>query len=102
MRVLVEVHDESELERALNINPEIVGVNSRNLKTLEIDLSNFRRLIPQIPDSIYRIAESGIATRSDVQIARDSGADAILVGESLVRAGSPESAIQEFLSVAKS
>jgi len=102
MRVLVEVHDESELERALNINPEIVGVNSRNLKTLAIDLSNFGRLIPQIPDSIYRIAESGIATRSDVQIACDSGADAILVGESLVRAGSPESAIQEFLSVAKS
>ena len=102
MSVLVEVHDEAELERALNINPEIIGVNSRNLKTLEIDLANFQRLIPQIPDSIYRIAESGIATRSDVQIARDSGADAILVGESLVRAGSPESAIRDFLSVAKS
>ena len=102
MRVLVEVHDEAELERALNINPEIIGVNSRNLKTLEIDLANFQRLIPQIPVSIYRIAESGIATRLDVQIARDSGADAILVGESLVRAGSPESTIREFLSVAKS
>lgn len=101
MKVLVEIHDEPELERALAINPEIVGVNSRNLKTLEIDLANFQRLIPLIPASVFRIAESGIATISDVRIAHDSGADAILVGESLVKAGSPESAIQEFLSVAK-
>lgn len=100
MKVLVEIHDESELERALDIDPEIIGVNSRNLKTLEIDLTNFTRLIPMIPPTIYRVAESGISTDSDVRIAYECGADAILVGESLVKSGSPESTIQEFLSVA--
>ena len=61
MRILVEIHDERELERALEVSPEIVGVNARNLKTLEIDLETFSRLIPQIPSSIYRVAESGLS-----------------------------------------
>lgn len=101
MRILVEIHDERELERALEVSPEIVGVNARNLKTLEIDLETFSRLIPQIPSSIYRVAESGISTIDDVKIAHKSGADAILVGESLVKSGAPSSTIAEFLSVGK-
>ena len=100
MQILVEVHDQEELERALAINPEVIGVNARNLKTLEIDLSNFTTLIPQIPPHIYRVAESGIATVSDVAMAAQAGADAILVGESLVKSGTPEETIAEFLSVA--
>ena len=101
MRILVEIHDENELERALEVSPEIVGVNARNLKTLEIDLQTFSRLIPQIPSNIYRVAESGISTIDDVKIAHKAGADAILVGESLVKSGAPSSTIAEFLSVGK-
>jgi len=100
MQVLVEVHDASELDRALAINPAIIGVNARNLKTLEIDVKNFSSLLPKIPTDIYRIAESGIASVDDVRLARDSGADAILVGETLVKSGNPEKTIAEFLSVA--
>jgi len=100
MQVLVEVHEASELERALAINPAIIGVNARNLKTLEIDVKNFSSLLPKIPKDIYRIAESGIASVDDVRVARDSGADAILVGETLVKSGNPEETIAEFLSVA--
>jgi indole-3-glycerol phosphate synthase len=102
MRVLVEVHDAEELERAMQIGPEIIGVNARNLKTLEIDLSNFRSLLPRIPTEIYRIAESGIATIDDVKLAKESGASAILVGETLVKSGDPASTIAEFLSVKNS
>ena len=102
MRVLVEVHDAEELERAMRINPEIIGVNARNLKTLEIDLSNFRSLLPLIPSEIYRIAESGIATIHDVKLAMQSGANAILVGETLVKSGDPAASIAEFLSVKNS
>ena len=102
MRVLVEVHDAEELERAMQIGPEIIGVNARNLKTLEIDLSNFRSLLPRIPTEIYRIAESGIATIDDVKLAMQSGANAILVGETLVKSGDPAASIAEFLSVKNS
>lgn len=99
MQILVEVHDQKELERALEINPEIIGVNARNLKTLEIDLGNFTTLIPQIPSDIYRVAESGIATIADVEAAKSAGASAILVGETLVKSGAPKATITEFLSV---
>ena len=101
MQILVEVHDQVELERALTINPKIIGVNARNLKTLEIDIANFTTLLPQIPSHIYRVAESGISTLSDVELAVRAGADAILVGETLVKSGTPEATIAEFLSVGK-
>jgi indole-3-glycerol phosphate synthase len=85
MRALIEVHTHDELERALQISPEIIGVNSRNLKTLEVDSKAFADLIPQIPVSIARVAESGISTRAEVVFAHECGASAILVGEALVR-----------------
>lgn len=99
MKVLVEVHNLEELERAMRINPQIIGVNARNLKTLEIDLQNFSSLLPRIPADIYRVAESGIATIDDVKLANESGANAILVGETLVKSGDPAATIAEFLSV---
>lgn len=102
MKVLLEVHDAKELERAMNVNPEIIGVNARNLKTLEIDLNNFASLLPRIPSSIYRIAESGISSREDVALAKRAGADAILVGETLVKSGDPKATIADFLSVKSS
>lgn len=89
MRSLVEVHTENELVRALEIAPEIVGINSRNLKTLDVDQEVFVSLIPRIPNHIIRVAESGINTRSDVEFAQKSGANAILVGEALVRGSDP-------------
>ena len=98
MDVLVEVHDEIELERALAINPKIVGVNARNLKTLKVDQRSFERLLPQIPSGILRIAESGMSSKADVSHAIEFGADAILVGEALVRAENPKKLIDEFLS----
>ena len=97
MRSLIEVHTNNELERAMEISPEIIGVNSRNLKTLEVDARAFAELIPQIPSSIARVAESGISTRDEVVFAQECGATAILVGEALVRSESPTVAINQLL-----
>ena len=97
MRSLIEVHTQDELERALDISPEIIGVNSRNLKTLDVDARAFAQLIPQIPSTIARVAESGISTREEVVFAQEYGATAILVGEALVRSGSPSVAIDQLL-----
>ena len=95
MSSLIEVHTHDELERALEISPEIIGVNSRNLKTLEVDPAAFAQLIPRIPTSMVRVAESGISNRSDVEFAQEHGATAILVGEALVRSADSELAMRE-------
>lgn len=84
--VLVEVHDEPELEIALEIGASIVGVNQRDLKTFEVDQQRAVRMAAKIPSSVLRVAESGVKTRSDVQQLRDAGYHAVLVGESLVTA----------------
>ena len=97
MHAIVEVHTHSELEVALDNPCELVGINSRNLKTLEVDPVAFSQLLPLLPSHLVRIAESGISTRADVQYAMQSGANAILVGEALVRAGNPELAVQQLL-----
>ena len=97
MRSLIEVHTHDELERALEISPAIIGVNSRNLKTLEVDPRAFAELIPQIPSNIARVAESGISNRAEVVFAQECGATAILVGEALVRSESPTVAINQLL-----
>jgi indole-3-glycerol phosphate synthase len=97
MRALIEVHTPGELESALEISPEIVGVNSRNLKTLDVDSQVFAQLIPQIPSTIARIAESGISTRADVEFAHEHGATAVLVGEGLVRSENSNVAMAQLL-----
>jgi len=97
MDVLVEIHNEEELERALEANPTIVGVNSRNLKTLDVDPRAFDQLLPMIPSGVIKVAESGISERSEVAHVEELGADAILVGETLVRAGDPIAAISRLL-----
>jgi indole-3-glycerol phosphate synthase len=97
MAALIEVHTADELERALEISPRRVGVNSRNLKTLEVEPKAFADLIPQIPAELIRVAESGISTRSDVEFAQNSGAKAILVGEALVTSGDPDLAMRTLL-----
>jgi indole-3-glycerol phosphate synthase len=97
MASLIEVHTADELERALEISPQIIGVNSRNLKTLEVDSAAFADLIPRIPSSLIRVAESGISTRTDVEFAQSAGANAILVGEALVTSGDPTLAMRTLL-----
>ncbi len=97
MHAIVEVHTNEELEIALDNPCEFIGVNSRNLKTLEVDSAGFKDLLPRIPKDVVRIAESGISTRSDVEFAIEYGANAILVGEALVSAGDPEFALQNLL-----
>lgn len=97
MASLIEVHTAQELESAMEISPRMIGINSRNLKTLDVDTRAFADLIPQIPDEIIRVAESGISTRSDVQAAQSAGAAVILVGEALVKSGDAISAMQELL-----
>ena len=81
----------------MEISPRIIGVNSRNLKTLDVETAAFANLIPQIPIEIIRVAESGIAQRSDVEFAQNQGADAILVGEALVTSADPNLAMRTLL-----
>ncbi len=97
MDVLVEVHDEAELKRALFNGADFIGINNRNLQTFEVDLGVTERLRPQIPSGCTVVAESGVFTRADAQRLRDAGADALLVGESLMRSGNASAAIRELL-----
>jgi indole-3-glycerol phosphate synthase len=94
MAVLVEVHDEAETARAVDLGAELVGVNARNLKTLEVDPDVFGRLAPQLPADRVLVAESGIATPVDVKRYVAEGARAVLVGEALVKDGDPEGAVR--------
>lgn len=89
LAALVEVHDEAELERALALEPELVGVNARDLATFQVDLGTVERLLPLVPRAIVRVAESGIHGRDDLLRVRAAGADAALVGEALMRARDP-------------
>mgnify|MGYP000026145784 CR=1 FL=1 len=98
MDVLVEVHTVEEAERAIEIGSKIIGVNSRNLKTLEVDEKNFELILPQLPDSVLKVAESGISQRSQVQYVQSLGANAVLIGETLVKAGNPIHTINDLLN----
>ncbi|MFM7826403.1 MAG: indole-3-glycerol phosphate synthase TrpC, partial [Acidimicrobiaceae bacterium] len=82
--VLVEIHDESELDLALEVGAKMIGVNQRNLKTFEVDQQRAVRIAKKIPSSVVRVAESGVRTRDDALQLRDAGYHAVLVGESLV------------------
>jgi indole-3-glycerol phosphate synthase len=98
---LVEVHDEAETERAVALGAELIGVNARNLKTLEVDPSVFGRLAPLIPDDRVKVAESGIFSAADVQRYVDEGARVVLVGEALVKDGDPEAAVRTMTGLVK-
>lgn len=93
---LFEVHDEHELERALRHDPDMVGVNNRNLSTFEIDLTFAERVIPRMPGTVLKVAESGIKTAEDAARMRAAGADALLVGESLMRTTDPAALLRSF------
>lgn len=84
MSALFEVHDLQELESALSLSPKIVGVNNRNLKTLDVSLETSHTLAPFIPDHIIRISESGIKSKQDIETLKEIGYDGFLIGESLM------------------
>ena len=100
MTALVEVHDAAELDRALALDPVLVGVNARNLKTLEVDPRTVTALLPRVPQGVVGVAESGVSGPADVATYVRAGAGAVLVGEALVRDGHPEAAIRSFIDVA--
>ena len=97
---LVEVHNEEEVAVAIDAGAEVLGVNNRNLHTLEVDRRTVFRLLPDIPAGTVVVAESGISDRADVQDLEDAGVDAILVGEALMRADDPGAAIRSLLGAA--
>jgi indole-3-glycerol phosphate synthase len=95
---IVEVHDTEEAARAVDAGASIVGVNVRNLKTLEVDRDVFARVAPSIPDACVRIAESGVRGTHDLLAYAHAGADAVLVGESLVTGGDPRTAVHDLVT----
>jgi len=97
--VLVEVHDEEELDRALDLGATLIGINNRNLTTFEVDLATTERLSEEVPEGVILVCESGIKTRGDCQRAFDSGCNAILVGETLMRAQDVHACVEELLAV---
>jgi indole-3-glycerol phosphate synthase len=98
LSAIVEVHDEDEVARAVDAGAKIIGVNARNLKTLEVDRGNFARVAPEIPDHIVKIAESGVRGPHDLIAYANDGADAVLVGESLVTGKNPKGAVADLVA----
>ena len=98
MQALVEVHDEDELDRAVTAGARIIGINNRNLRTLDVDRSTFARLSPGVPQGVVRVAESGVRGPLDVMSFVEAGADAVLVGEALVTGASPREAVAELVA----
>jgi indole-3-glycerol phosphate synthase len=95
---LVEVHDEPEAELATSAGAEIVGVNHRDLRTFEVDLGLTERLRAHVPESVLLVAESGIHGAADARRMREAGADAVLVGELLMRSADPAATVRELAS----
>jgi indole-3-glycerol phosphate synthase len=92
--VLVEVHDGEELERALSVGAEIVGINNRDLRDFSVDVERTARLMGGIPDGVMVVSESGIATAEQLDKLQRAGVAAVLVGESLMRAPDPAAALR--------
>ncbi|HEV2088543.1 MAG TPA: indole-3-glycerol phosphate synthase TrpC [Cryptosporangiaceae bacterium] len=98
MTALIEVHDEAEADRALEAGAKVIGVNARNLRTLEVDRSIFERIAPGLPSGVVKIAESGVRGPHDLISYAAAGADAVLVGEGLVTDRSPRQAVADLVT----
>jgi indole-3-glycerol phosphate synthase len=99
--VLVEVHDREELDRALQTDACILGINNRSLKTFEVDLHTTETLSEDVPEDIILVSESGIKTDADARRVFEWGANGVLVGEGLMRCSDPAKTIHDFMAVAK-
>jgi indole-3-glycerol phosphate synthase len=95
---LVEVHTQDELDRAIDAGATVLGINARNLATLEVDRTVFARLAPRVPNGVVKVAESGVRGPHDLLAYAASGADAVLVGESLVTGKDPRSAVADLVT----
>ncbi|GHH87670.1 indole-3-glycerol phosphate synthase [Streptomyces sulfonofaciens] len=100
MTPLVEAHTAGEVARAAGTGARLIGINARDLTTLEVDRSVFAELAPLVPEGAVRVAESGVERPEDVADYRSRGADVVLVGEALVRSGDPRTSVRDFLSTA--
>ncbi len=100
MHALVEAHDEEEVTRAVDAGARVVGINNRDLRTLEVDRGTFARLAPGVPEGVVRVAESGVRGPLDVMAFAEAGAQAVLVGEALVTGPSPRDAVAGLLAAA--
>jgi indole-3-glycerol phosphate synthase len=98
LEVLLEVHTQSELERAIESGARLIGINNRNLDTLKTDLATSFDLLEMVPDDRVVISESGISTSSDIGRLLEAGADGFLIGESLLKSGDPAAKLSELLS----
>lgn len=97
--VLVEVHNLQEMERALDLGADLIGINNRNLKTFEVDMATTEVLADEVPDDVILVSESGIKTHDDALRALNAGASALLIGETLMRAEDPAAAIRDFMDL---
>ncbi len=99
LEVLLEVHNEEEMERALNTDAQIIGVNNRNLRTFVVDLETTEELSEEVPEDIVLISESGIRTPEDARTVEKWGCDAILVGEALMRSGNIAESVRDMMGI---
>lgn len=95
MSALVEVHDEAQMEKAVNAGAKIIGVNNRNLKNFTVDITNSTRLRGLAPEHTLFVAESGIKTRSDIQALQEAGVNGVLIGETLMRSADKKAMLDE-------
>jgi indole-3-glycerol phosphate synthase len=98
MTALVEAHDEEEARRAVDAGARVIGVNARNLRTLEVDRDTFARIAPLLPDTAVKVAESGVRGPHDLLAYAAAGADAVLVGEGLVKQDNPRQAVADLVA----
>jgi indole-3-glycerol phosphate synthase len=101
LAALVEVHDESELERAAALGARLIGINNRDLTTLRVDIRRTFELLPGVPDGATVVAESGLRSASDLSELEDAGVDAVLIGEALMRSADIEAACRALTSRTK-
>jgi indole-3-glycerol phosphate synthase len=98
MTALVEVHNAEEADRALEAGAEMIGINARNLHTLEVDRDVFTKLAPGLPLDVFKVAESGVRGAGDLMAYAGAGADAVLVGEGLLASGTPRAALAQLVT----
>jgi len=95
LSALVETHDESEISMAISAGARIIGVNNRNLNDFSVDTGNSRRMRELVPENILFVSESGVSSSGDIALLRDAGADAVLIGETLMRAPDKKAKLTE-------